>query len=276
MRDQSFCGSCVSFGTTAVVETMTRINRGNPSLDVDLSEAQLFFCHGPATGASCGGGWWPVNAFDAYQSQGVADEACFPYDPGATACAACSDWAGRATKITGHTDLTNNPAAIKDWISTRGPVSACFYVYDDFFSYRSGVYRHVTGDLAGGHCVMIAGYDDAGGYWLCKNSWGPGWGDQGWFAIAYGDSFIDSWNVMGANGIENTGWRSNARVIGLWAINEDRNAWVYMEGYGWRKVSPDNDNILHDMLAQLIAAKARGGAVTFYEEQGVIKQLYAF
>ena len=276
VRDQSFCGSCVSFGTTAVVETMTRINRGNPSLDVDLSEAQLFFCHGPATGASCGGGWWPVNAFDAYQSQGVADEACFPYDPGATACAACSDWAGRATKITGHTDLTNNAAAIKDWISTRGPVSACFYVYDDFFSYRSGVYRHVTGDLAGGHCVMIAGYDDAGGYWLCKNSWGPGWGDQGWFAIAYGDSFIDSWNVMGANGIENTGWRSNARVIGLWAINEDRNAWVYMDGYGWRKVSPDNDNILHDMLAQLIAAKARGGAVTFYEEQGVIKQLYAF
>ena len=81
---------------------------------------------------------------------------------------------------------------------------------------------------------------------------------------------------MGANGVENTGWRSNARVIGLWAINEDRNAWVYMDGYGWRKVSPDNDNILHDMLAQLIAAKARGGAVTFYEEQGVIKQLYAF
>ena len=114
---------------------------------------------------------WPVDAFEAYRSLGVADEACFPYDPGATACAACSDWANRATRITGHTDLTNNPAAIKDWISTRGPVSACFYVYDDFFSYRFGVYRHVTGDLAGGHCVMIAGYDDAGGYWLCKNSW---------------------------------------------------------------------------------------------------------
>jgi hypothetical protein len=30
------------------------------------------------------------------------------------------------------------------------------------------------------------------------------------------------------------------------------------------------------MLAQLIAAKAKGGVVTFYEEQGVIKQLYAF
>jgi len=29
------------------------------------------------------------------------------------------------------------------------------------------------------------------------------------------------------------------------------------------------------MLAQLIAAKAKGSGVTFYEEQGVIKQVYA-
>ena len=81
---------------------------------------------------------------------------------------------------------------------------------------------------------------------------------------------------MGVESIENTGWRSNVRVQGLWAIREDRNAWAYMESYGWRKISPDNDNIVHDMLAQLIACKAKGGVVTFYEEQGVIKQIYVF
>ena len=36
----------------------------------------------------------------------------------------------------------------------------------------------------------------------------------------------------------------------------------YIDQFGWRKVSPDNDNILFDMLAQLIAAKAKGGVVT--------------
>ena len=82
---------------------------------------------------------------------------------------------------------------------------------------------------------------------MCKNSWGTGWGDQGYFCIAYGDSYIDSWNVYGVDAIENTGWRQNARVVGLWAINEDRNAWVYFDGYGWRKVSPDNDNIFLDL-----------------------------
>jgi C1A family cysteine protease len=254
---------------------MMRIQRGNPGLAIDLSEAHLFFCHGPATGASCSNGWWPVDALNEYKSKGVADEACFPYNASATSCTACSDWANRVTKITGQKDLTNNPAAIKDWISTRGPVSTCFYVYDDFFNYKNGIYRHVSGNLAGGHCVIIVGYDDAGGYWMCKNSWGPGWGDRGWFCIAYGDSNITSWNVVGVEGIENTGWRSNVRVIGLWTINQDRNAWVYMEGYGWRRVAFDNENILRDMLVLLIAAKAKGKAVTFYEEQGVIKQVYA-
>ena len=276
LRDQADCGSCVAFGSTAVAESMLRIHRGDPNLAVDLSEAHLFYCLGPASGASCANGWWPTNALDAYQTTGVADEACFPYDPHAAACNVCSDWANRVTQITGHQDLTNNPAAIKDWIANHGPVTACFYVYYDFFSYQSGIYRHVTGDLAGGHCVSIVGYDDAEGYWLCKNSWNTGWGDRGWFKIAYGDSNIESWGVFGVTGIVDTGWRSNVAVVGLWAINQDRNAWAYMNGYGWRKISPDNDNIFHDMLAQLIAAKAKGGTVSFYEEQGVIKQLYAF
>ncbi len=279
VKDQGGCGSCVGFGTTSVVESMVRINRSNPNLAVDLSEAHLFFCLGSSTGASCGGGWWPTSAFDAYKATGVVDEACFPYpaNPAAATCTPCSDWANRVTKITGYQDLTNNPAAIKDWIANRGPVSACFYVYNDFFSYKSGVYRHVTGNLAGGHCVSIVGYDDVGGYWMCKNSWGTGWGDQGWFCIAYGDSYIDSWGVIGVTGIENTGWRYNVHILGLWAINQDRNAWVYLDsGYGWRKLAPDNDNILHDMLVQLMAAKAKGGTVSFYEEQGVIKQIYVF
>ena len=80
---------------------------------------------------------------------------------------------------------------------------------------------------------------------------------------------------MGVEAVENTGWRSNVRVIGLWTINQDRNAWAYMQGYGWRRIAYDNENILRDILAQLIAAKAKGSTVTFYEDQGVIKQVYA-
>jgi C1A family cysteine protease len=255
---------------------MVRIHRGNPDLAFDLSEAHLFFCLSSANNASYGDGWWPTSALAAYQATGVADEACFPYDAGANACNANSDWAKGVTKITGYQDLTNNPAAIKEWIANHGPVSACFYVYEDFFSYKSGVYHHVLGNLAGGHCVSIVGYDDLAGYWLCKNSWGTGWGDQGYFRIAYGDSYIDSWGVFGITGIEETGWRYNVRVAGLWTINQDRNAWAYLEGFGWREIASDNANIFQVILAQLIAAKTKGSTVSFYEEQSIIKKTYAF
>ena len=279
IRDQKNCGSCVAFGTVATVESQLRVQRNDPNLDANLSEAHLFFCLGRDTGASCANGWWPQRAFDAFKSTGVADEMCYPYDSGLSKqdCSGlCADWANRVLKITGYTELTGKPAQIKEWVSTKGPVSACFIVYQDFFSYRSGVYRHVTGGEAGGHCVTIVGYNDSEGCWICKNSWATSWGEQGFFRIAYGECGIDSWLNHGVDAIQNTGWQNNRRVIGLWAINQDRNAWVYFEGLGWRKISPDNDNIFFDMLAQLIAAKAAARPVNFYEGNSVIQQVYVF
>jgi C1A family cysteine protease len=104
VKDQGGCGSCVSFGSTATVEAKFRIQRSNPSLAVDLSEASLFFCIGPASGARCGGGWYMTPAMDGYKNTGVPDEACFPYTDHQQACGQCSDWQSRATKTTGwHT-----------------------------------------------------------------------------------------------------------------------------------------------------------------------------
>jgi C1A family cysteine protease len=277
IKDQSSCGSCVAFGTTAAVESRLRVQRNNANLAVDLSEAHLFFCHARARGYNCSTGWWPNEAFDDFRDKGVADEACYPYNLSNTDCSGlCSSWASRVVRITGYTALTSNPAGIKEWVSTRGPVSACFVVFQDFFSYRTGVYRHVTGAQAGGHCVAIVGYDDSQACWICKNSWGTGWGEQGFFRIAYGECAIDSWLNHGVDAIQNTGWQSNQLVIGLWTIDQDRNAWVYFQALGWRQISPDNDNIFFDMLAQLIAAKAAGRPVTFYEENSVIKQIYVY
>ena len=280
IKDQKGCASCVGFGTTATVESRLRVQRGDPNLAVDLSEAHLFLCLGRATGASCSSGWWPANAYDAFQKTGATEETCYPYDLGLSKldCSGlCSDWANRVTKITGYTDLTGKPADIKNWVSTKGPVSACLIVYNDFFSYKSGIYKHVSGGQAGGHCVTIIGYNDNPGYWICKNSWNTGWGEQGFFNIAYSECGIDSWANHGVNAIENTGWHTNCHVIGLWTVDLDRNAWVCFDGgLGWRKISPDNDNIFLDMLAQLIAAKAVGRPVSFSDENSVIKQIYVY
>ncbi len=65
-----------------------------------------------------------------------------------------------------------------------------FTVYEDFMSYKGGVYHHVTGKQLGGHAVKIVGWGE--NFWIVANSWGTSWGEQGFFNIQFGDSGIDS------------------------------------------------------------------------------------
>jgi len=41
------------------------------------------------------------------------------------------------------------------------------------------------------HGVIIAGYNDAGGYWIVKNSWGSTWNGDGYFKVGYGECAIE-------------------------------------------------------------------------------------
>ncbi|HEX4883612.1 MAG TPA: C1 family peptidase, partial [Casimicrobiaceae bacterium] len=234
VRDQGSCGSCVAFGTCAVLESTLRVSLDQPTLAVDLSEAHLFYCYARSQGRNCGNGWWPDPALDACR-QGVAFEASYPYTPGDQNCTGLDpDWRAKHVTVSGRRTLAG--AAIKEWIATRGAVTGCFLVYDDFFAYQTGVYRHVSGALAGGHCVAIIGYDDAQSCWICKNSWGPGWGDQGFFRIAYGECGIDTnYGPYGAEGVTLveraeawSGWATQGGVLTS-DIAVDRNADGRME-----------------------------------------------
>jgi C1A family cysteine protease len=116
------------------------------------------------------------------------------------ACSTCSERDNEAVKITKNVVLWD-VAQRKQYLRAVGPVMCVFEVYNDFFAYSSGVYSHVSGGLAGLHCVEVIGYNELGGYWICKNSWGTGWGDGGYFNIAYGQCGIDStypfWGIGG-------------------------------------------------------------------------------
>ena len=37
----------------------------------------------------------------------------------------------------------------------------------------------------GGHCVVLMGYDDGSRHFIVRNSWGPDWGDKGYFYMPY-------------------------------------------------------------------------------------------
>nr|CAD2175235.1 unnamed protein product [Meloidogyne enterolobii] len=74
----------------------------------------------------------------------------------------------------------------------NGPVVACFDVYNDFMSYRSGVYFTANARKVGGHAVRIIGWgtQTCSGksmpFWLIANSWSTGWGEKGLVKIRSG------------------------------------------------------------------------------------------
>lgn len=208
VKDQGGCGSCVAFGVVGAAEAMLRITKRDPGARANLSEAQLFFCYGPdaAAGACPAGGWWPDAALDALR-EGVVDESRFAYTDADQLCGLPAGWRSKVTRITGWR-LLDTPAEIKRHLATTGPVAACFTAYEDFFYYGSGVYRQVTGEPVGGHCVCVVGYDDPGRYWIAKNSWGTAWGEDGFFRIRYGECGIDDlmWGIDGVVSVTLRPW----------------------------------------------------------------------
>ncbi|WP_347302714.1 C1 family peptidase [Croceibacterium sp. TMG7-5b_MA50] len=189
-KDQGGCGSCVSFCCVGLVESMCSIEHGQRP---DLSEADSHFCS--SHGASCSG-WWPNDALGQIRSRGVVAEADFPYSSafGSGGTPACRNVADRNRKIykIGSFGALVSATDRKNHLTNVGPCSAVLQVFSDFFTYGSGVYRHVSGGYEGLHCVLVIGYSEAQQCWICKNSWGTGWGDGGYFRIGYGQCQIDT------------------------------------------------------------------------------------
>lgn len=193
VKNQGGCGSCVSFGTCATIESNMRIKGQDHTLAVDLSEAFMQFCGG----GSCSG-WGLTSGLDYAKNTGVTDEPCFPYQPTNMPCSdRCSNWQSRLVKILNYSSHSSMQAR-KDAIA-NGPVVAGMAVYTDFYSYSGGVYQKssaANNELEGYHCISVVGFDDNQQCWIIKNSWGPNWGENGFIHIAYNqaDLLIDtSW-----------------------------------------------------------------------------------
>lgn len=179
VKNQGSCGSCWAFGTLGAMEAAYKLKYGTT---LDLSEQYLVSCN--TLGYGCDGGWF---AFAMCKSPGAILESCFPYKAVDAPCSYCSN--PTRYSVPSYGSVSTTTAKIKQAIYTYGSVAASVYVNSYFQAYKSGVFSGCgTGSV--NHAIVLCGWDDAKGAWLLKNSWGTGWGLQGFMWIKYGCSRV--------------------------------------------------------------------------------------
>lgn len=126
-------------------------------------------------------------------TKGAAPEDLCPYDVGAFTqepSAAYYDEAAKHPTIA-YARVAQTLSQLRGAILARHPVVFGFTVYDSFESHEVAASGDVPmpspgEQVLGGHAVMIVGYDDTRQRFIVRNSWGPGWGQAGYFTMPYG------------------------------------------------------------------------------------------
>ncbi len=191
IKDQTPAPTCESYALCASLETIMQY-KTQELFAPDLSETHLYFYAGGTVAAGY------VNLMDAADyliEHGVPDEGCYPdpHRPFDYQFQSLSGWENRTVKIQEWGWVDHGIESIKTALLEYGPLIVCISFTVDFFYYTGGVYTPKWGKHGGGHVVTLVGYDDENECWILKNSWGKGWGEKGWFRMAYDADIIATW-----------------------------------------------------------------------------------
>ena len=199
IKSQGNCNSCYTFAALGCIESIINIKENMSNINYNFSEQFTITCL--PTGSCANGGLVGVvfyyimdNSTWGQNHNGIIPESCYPYqESDLIPCDnKCDDWEEKLVPISDYgVEYDPNQTRIKELVVNHGPIATAFYLYSDLYSYDDGIYEHNYGTYQGGHAVIIVGYNDSldnpdePGYWICKNSWGTNWGEDGWFKIAY-------------------------------------------------------------------------------------------
>jgi C1A family cysteine protease len=148
---------------------------------------------------------------------------------------------------------------IKETLMTNGVMGTCLDFDGNFiqtFSNYIAFYQPPSSSADPNHAVAIVGWDDTKvtqapfpGAWLCKNSWGSGWGpEHGYFWVSYYDKWCCQNPEMGAVSFQDVQLKPYDNTY-------------YYDYHGWRDTLPNIDEAFNAFVSN---GNETLNAVSFY------------
>jgi len=182
--NQGGCGSCWAFSATENHES--RFARQHHQVVQSMSPQQILDCDDPSR-YGCGGGW-PYQAWEYIQSQGGQDTwSCYPY---VGQVQGSCNWNGGCNAggiVSWSWIFPNNEGGMLGWLWGNAPISICLDA-SQWSSYSGGTVLSSQCAQNMDHCVLLSGWNMNSNppYWNVRNSWGTGWGENGFIQLQYG------------------------------------------------------------------------------------------
>ncbi len=226
VKNQGNCGSCYAFGTLGSFESKLLIGGAgmhdlseNHAKECNWREQNDFEFPAGTPWGSCDGGNALMLA-NLFSKAGTVLESCDPYSASDVACStSCAyqktvlDW-----RLINGENIPDTEV-LKQYLYDHGPLITAMHAGVPEFEDYDGSYtlNYMGTGTIDDHCILLVGWSDnlppepgsstpADG-WILKNSYGTGWGDNGYFYVTYGaanvglySSFMHEWQDYDPNG----------------------------------------------------------------------------
>lgn len=231
VKQQGLSGNCWAFSTMSMLESDAVIKGIDDVETADYSEAHFSWFtsksltaneEDPTYGDGCNydspfkvGGNWIIAAGSLARWTGAAEDSAYPFSPMDLSAMgnydeSCRYDRGSGVIIKSAEELLDMDDA-KQWIINHGSATLAFYYGDEYYNSSTCSYFY-NGTNTLNHQITVVGWDDnfsslnfnsdcrpeGNGAWLCKNSWGINWGDDGYFWISYYDTSIEQFAGISA------------------------------------------------------------------------------